>query len=234
MDEEKVLDETQKEVVAPEEATEEEVDEMSDAELEEEDEEEDEEEVEDEELDEDPAEEPKPEEEPLPKPAQSPEENAKYAAARRQSEAKERETRKQLDALLRATGYDSYEDYMNSNGLTKEEEDKLRADAERLGYDEKEFIENYLDEKYAKILRKKDEAARLKAEADKAQQERVQADLEAFQKNYPSTNVQTLLADAKFAKFAKGKTATQSLMEIYEDYVDLFGEIRQELSLIHI
>lgn len=29
-------------------------------------------------------------------------------------------------------------------------------------------------------------------------------------------------------KFAKGKTSTQSLTEIYGDYVDLFGEIQNE------
>ena len=248
MDEKKVLDETQEEVVAPEkseieaEAEEESVELEAEAEAEDGEpvpDDEDSEEPDDEEDDVDGEEisdaevktEPEPsEEDKLPKPVQSPEDNARYAAARKTAEAEERELRKKLNNLLQASGYDSYDAFMKSNGLPVEEERMFREEAKVLGYNEDDFISNKLDERYVGILRKKDEAERLKNEADKLQGDRIQGDFEQFSKNYPNINVNQLLADQKFAKFCKGKTNSQNLSEIYADYIDIFGGIRQETA----
>lgn len=233
----KVLDETQTEVVAPEDSVaneeDEDIDEMNpdleDEEEEDTDEDEDGEEVDEEDLEDDEADQkPKPAKEEPQKPAQSPEENAKYAAARRASEKKEQDTRRRLDTFLQANGYSSYEDFINSNGLSAEEEQGLREEARKMGYDADAYVETHIDEKYVKTLRKKDEATRLKEEVEKARRDRIQSDLESFTKNYPTVNVTELVKDPNFAKFAKGKTETQSLLEIYNDYVDLFGAIRQK------
>lgn len=241
-DEKKALDEAQDEVVAQEESDDEE-DILDGKENPEEDDEEGDEEgspenednddgedAEDEEDNDDLSDEDVEGESPkkLSKPAQTPEENARYAAARREAEKKEEEMRKKLNNLLQANGYDTYDDFINSSGLTDDERADLEKEAKAYGYNVDEYIDEYLDKKFAKVMRKKDEATRLKAEADKIQQERVKTDLDNFSKNYPSVNVTELLKDAKFMKFAKGKTSTQSLTEIYGDYVDLFGEIQNE------
>ena len=229
LEEEKVLNGTQEEVVDLEEAEEfeetEEVDtDLSDGEA-------------DEELDEEPYEEPDEEpdeeteevetkEEEPPKPKQTPEENAKFARLRREKEAKAREAADKLEAVLKPFNVKSLAELMSLEDveLTEEEENRAQRKALENGENEEIYIELEKTKKTRMLYLAQMKAQKLQEEISRATKERADSDIAAFKAKYPDIDPQSLVKNEKFMKVAKRRLGDDPLIEIYEDYLYVSGE----------
>lgn len=240
MDEKKVLDETQEdEVVAREDEEEVEAeDEGAEVEAETDEEEETEEsgeEVEDEEGEsEEEAEkevvvEKEAEEEEVVRSKQNAEENARYAAARREAEAKQKKAEENLRLVLNKAGFATIGELLQSEvKITDEKREEIRKHADEVGINADVAVEEAEDKAYLRNLRAKETAREQQAAAQKASEERARLDIEAFKAEYPTIEINKLFVDKRFELFSKGKIGQQTLVEVYRDYRELVGSTATE------
>jgi glutamyl/glutaminyl-tRNA synthetase len=79
-----------------------------------------------------------------------------------------------------------------------------------------------------KIKKEAEEAARKEAELKEAEKAEFERMTEEFNAKYPDVNIEALANNPKFFKFAQRSNPNLSLMEIYEDYVELVGSAEAE------
>ena len=220
MDEEKVLDGTQEEVVDLE-ATEFEEAEEVEADLSEEEQEAEEEEAEEEEPEAEPQ-----EETPKAKPKQSPEENAKWAQLRREKEAARQKASTDLDTVLKPFGVRTVAELADIQDveLTKTELAEAKRKALDTGTDEELWIEIEKAKKSRLLAQAQLKAQKLEQEAKKAAQEAYNHDLEEFSAKYPTVDINKLTKDPTFKIISKGRLGNDALVDIYEDMLTVTGQ----------
>lgn len=151
---------------------------------------------------------------------QTKEDNAKYAAARREAEAKLKETNKELETL---------KSKFNSV-LTSEIDDKQIAKWKS------EAIEKGIDaDFYVSVMETKIDNQKIKAERaittaekerDKIAKSKMDAEIDELKKQH-NVDISTLMDNQSFKKFAKHKIGNQSLSEIYSDYKEIVGTVKE-------
>lgn len=150
--------------------------------------------------------------------------NARYAEARR---AKEREaeierTRLQarLEAVIDATG--------GINPYTKEKITDEKDVQEFLTMRQIDANGGDPLQDYAKTIKQQMRDAENAAKKESDQRQWYAKDSEDFAAAYPDVNLEHLIKDAGFAKYADGKVGRVPLAQIYRDYQDLVGTIKTE------
>ena len=66
-----------------------------------------------------------------------------------------------------------------------------------------------------------------KERSEKERREFMQQDMEDFRAQYPDVDLGKLLKTPTFAKFCGSRLGKESLAGLYEDYTELYGEVRQ-------
>ncbi|MGN0789589.1 MAG: hypothetical protein ACI4MY_06580, partial [Christensenellales bacterium] len=148
---------------------------------------------------------------------QSKEENSKFARQRREAEQKAKIEKAREEARIEAII-----NFAKTNKFTGE---KLE-DAEDVALYEAmiEYEANGGDpvDDMAKIFKSLKAKTKAETESKASQQEQTKKDIEEFKKAYPNADLNSLLADSRFEKFAKWKLGNMPLSEIYADYQELF------------
>lgn len=148
---------------------------------------------------------------------QSKEENSKFARQRREAEQKAKIEKAREEARIEAII-----SFAKTNKYTGE---KLE-DAEDVALYEAmiEYEANGGDpvEDMAKIFKSMKAKSKAETETKATQEEQTKKDIEDFKKAYPNADLNSLLADSRFEKFAKGKLGNMPLSEIYADYQEFF------------
>lgn len=154
------------------------------------------------------------------KPKQSAEENAKYAAARREAEkiAKESE-KKYLDLKNKFNS-------ILSSEIDDKRRDELIKIAEEKGIDPEDFIEREENRLFRAKVKAKEALAEAEKEHEKNAKEKAKADFAEFGKAYPNIDLDKLLKNPSFEKFSKHKLGNQPLVEIYADYEEIVGTVK--------
>lgn len=218
-DKEKVLDDTQEEVVAlEEEELLEEEKTLEESEANGEDENLDLDEINlDEEEDEKTMEEIEPEPD---KPKQTPEENAKWAAKRREAETKANKATDDLKNILKPYNVSSYEDLNKILEIEIDKNTRRRLEAEALerGRDEEDYIDQYVMKEELKLMKAKEKARVANEEAKKAIDDKVQNEMTEFKRIYKGIDPDKVLRDEHFLDYAEGKLGKYPLAEVYEKY----------------
>lgn len=205
---EKVLDETQEEVVALDEVTEEqpESDEsdltlLEDAELKDETDE---------------VEEPKNTKEPVKeKPKQTPEENARYAAARREAETEAKKLADEVKTLKETLT-------KAQSPMTDTRRKQLEREAEEKGKDPDDYVEMVENREWRQAQRAKEALKEAEEKAKQADKQRATAVVKEFE-SATSVKASDLTKDEAFMDYADGKWGSKSLLEIYTGYQKLTG-----------
>ena len=226
MAKEKLLDDSQEEVVALEEVeTELEEEEVSeDVETEEETFDDEFEELE-EELEEDLEDLEKKEESKENAKVQSKAENAKYAQKRREAEAKAKETENELSEILKPYNVKSYEELSEifDIELDKKTLERLKEEAYDKGQDEDEYIERYMFKEERKLAKAKEKAKLIDEKNKRAVKEKVDSDISEFKAEYPDIDPIKLMDNELFMDYADGKLGKKSLAEVYKGFNKIVG-----------
>lgn len=150
---------------------------------------------------------------------QSSEENAKYAAMRRE---KEINYKYKIDEAYKKGQLDAYKGKINPYTQTeiKDVHDiKVYENMYKLDKEGKNPIEDYAS--YIADKEREDELNRIKQEE---LQEKARKDVEEFQSVYPNVDLQALLDDETFKDYLEGKT--KPLKEIYDKYKKMQNKFR--------
>ena len=157
---------------------------------------------------------------------QSAEENARQAEVRRQKEQKEkiREAAYQ-QGLIDATKVNKF-----TNQPISDEYDlsiyKVQLELESQGKDPIKDLAFAMAKKSRDDAKSIEEKNKQKAQED----EKIKQDMNAFVTKYPNVNVEKLLKDPQFDKYAKGKWGIVPLSQIYEDFNELKESLGQAIS----
>lgn len=149
---------------------------------------------------------------------QSSEENAKYAAIRREKES----YKYKIDEAYKKGQLDAYKGKINPYTQTeiKDVHDiKVYENMYKLDKEGKNPIEDYAS--YIADKEREDELNRIKQEE---LQEKARKDVEEFQSAYPNVDLQALLDDETFKDYLEGKT--KPLKEIYATYKKMQNKFR--------
>lgn len=156
--------------------------------------------------------------------AQTKEQNSENA--RRRREAERQAELKRVEAETREKAI--IEVLNGKNPFTNEpmkdradvEEYLLMKEIEKNGGDPVSDFSKYQKEKE----RKKAEVAAKETE----EKEWYEKDLQNFSAKHPEVNIQNLISDEQFQKFASGKVGEQPLSEIYDDFISFVGEYEKK------
>lgn len=132
------------------------------------------------------------------KPTQSKEENSKYAAARRDAENKVKEQEKKLNKVLQTFGFKSIEEY------------EKKIDSKEEFATEFDQMKNYIAKK--EINEEMEKLAKIKFDED----------VKELTSKYPHLDVSKLGENESFMSFADGKFGKKKLVDIYDDYNKFF------------
>ena len=166
---------------------------------------------------------------------QTKEENAKFAKERRekaQKEKAEKEAKEQKELELQKLRYDTIKDTLGGiNPYTKEkiednydvEEYLTMKEMEKQGLDPVQDYASYIKQKQRTDNQKKIEQAQ---KVDKEQW--IKNDRQEFVDKYPDVDLNSLINDPMFEKFAYGKVGNIPMASIYEDYQSLMNEVNKK------
>lgn len=168
------------------------------------------------------------------KPKQSQEDNSAARKARIQAQ-------KEAEKLIEKARKEAYEKGLKE-GQVKTYIGKTNPYTNQIIKDEvdvQEYLDMYeIDEKGGdpikdyneKIKQKTREEIKKQLENEKKQKEKefFDNDVKEFIDKNPKVDINELFKNDKFKKFSKGKLGTQPLNEIYEDFVDIVGEFKNE------
>lgn len=170
---------------------------------------------------------------------QSKEENAKFAKERRErekarKEKQEQELESKRQQELEKVRFEATKKALGGvNPYTKA---KLEDDYDLQEYfTMKEMEEKGLDpiQDYSKYIkesrRNQDKQQTLEAEK-KSKEEWIAKDRDEFADKYPDVDLNELVKDEMFKKFAYGKVGNVSMAQIYEGYLDMKSEIDKEVK----
>ena len=172
---------------------------------------------------------------------QSKEENAKFAKERRErekarKEKQEQELESKRQQELEKVRFEATKKALGGvNPYTKA---KLEDDYDLQEYfTMKEMEEKGLDpiQDYSKYIkesrRNQDKQQTLEAEK-KSKEEWIAMDRDDFADKYPDVDLNELVKDEMFKKFAYGKVGNVSMAQIYESYTELKADIQKEAKAI--
>lgn len=220
MSEEKLLNDSLEEVVAPEEAEAEPTEEEEDAS-----------EVEEAEDNFDGEFEENEEEEPEEKKAvaQSAEENAKYAQQRREAEAKAKQTDKELKDILKPYNVSSYDELSQILEIDIDDKTKKRLQDEAYdkGVDEDDYIERYILKEEIKLAKAKERARIAEESNKKALNAKIASDIAEFKKEFPNIDPYKLMEDERFMDYGDGKLGKKDILTVYKGYRKFIGESKE-------
>lgn len=161
------------------------------------------------------------------KPKQSVEENAKYAAARKEAERRAKEAENKLNSIIKSFGAKDYDEFLKKSSSTEmdpKRREKLTEEALEKGLDPEEYIERIEAKEFIKTQKAKEAAEQANKTKEKAAQERIDNELQEFKGKYPDVDMDEMFKISKFANFAKKLLGVQPITDIYEDYMELTGE----------
>lgn len=155
---------------------------------------------------------------------QSKEQNSENARRRREAERQA-----ELKRVEETTREKAIIEVLNGKNPYTNEEMKDHADVEEYLL-MKEIEKNGGDpisdfSKYQKERQRKEAEVVAKEAEEKDWYEK---DYKDFSTKHPEVNVQNLIKDEQFQKFASGKVGTQPLSEIYEDFLGFVGEYEKK------
>ncbi len=147
------------------------------------------------------------------KPEQTKAENAAFAARRREQETARKVRDAETNAIIEALdGVNPYTGRAMKDAFDVDEFRRMRALEKKGGNVHDDYAETVKQEQRAR-------AAREKQQAD--EEEWYRNDLSDFRKKHGDVDLQVLIADEQFGKFADGKLGKKPLSEIYEDFSSL-------------
>lgn len=156
------------------------------------------------------------------KPVQPAAENAKYAAARKEAEQKQREAESKLNKILDAFGVKSYAELAAlSPELSEVEKNELTKEATDTGENVEQLIERKQLKKLLELHNAKEAARVAELERDKEAKAKAAADLAEFKETFPNINADALFKDEDFMDYADGKIGRRTLVELYNSYMRL-------------
>lgn len=158
------------------------------------------------------------------KPQQTKEENAEFARRRREAERQkaieEAYERGKREAENKA--FIGLKNHFTGEPIT----DKADAlEYRNMLAIEAEGLDPIAD--YAKWQKKQLREQETAKSAKQKQEEWINNDRKKFTEDYPDVDLEALIKDTKFGKFARGKVGTIPLSEIYADFVELVGEFEK-------
>lgn len=151
---------------------------------------------------------------------QSSEENAKYAAMRRE---KEMNYKYKIDEAYKKGQLDAYKGKINPYTHTEIKDIydvRVYENMYKLDQEGKNPIEDYAS--YVADKEREEELNKIKQQE---LQENAKRDIEEFQAEYPDVNLQELLEDETFKDYLEGKT--KPLKEIYSSYLKMQNQFRK-------
>lgn len=155
--------------------------------------------------------------------------------AREKSKYSDYEDIKAITEELREFGYEGTPQEIRAAIREQKEQIKKQAELEELK--KQAEIEGTSPELLKEIKDLKEELANLKKsdqekkqqeEAKKKQQEESIKQIDEFNEKYPDVDVEKLAQNSKFKKFFEKSNPKLTLLEVYEDFVDLVGGIESE------
>lgn len=81
---------------------------------------------------------------------------------------------------------------------------------------------------FSKFQKRREREKAEQAVKNEKEKEWYRKDREEFARRYPNVNLQTLIEDPQFQKFANGKVGTVPISDIYEDFVDVVSEYEKK------
>lgn len=158
-----------------------------------------------------------------PKARQTKEQNAENARRRREAERRAQIARAEQAAREKAI----IEALDGKNPYTGEE--MKDADDVQEYLTMKEIKKNGGDPltDFSRFQKSKEKKAREENEKKEQEKDWYKKDRENFAAKYPDVNVDDLISNEYFARFADGKVGRQPLSEIYEDFTDMVAEYEQ-------
>ena len=160
---------------------------------------------------------------------QSREDNSKFAQQRREREQKEREEKLKKEAYVKGQ-LDSTKTNTFTGQVIQDEYDlqiyQLQQKIKENGGDPIEDLPREL----AKLEREKADKLKKEVEQKRVQEEKVKNDYIQIKEKYPKLDVKELLQNKTFERFSKARLADESLVEIYEDYLEFKKEVESSFK----
>lgn len=163
-----------------------------------------------------------------PEAAQTKQQNS--ANARRRREA---ERQAELDRVRSAVREQTIIETLGGKNPYTNGEMKDHADVEEY-LAMKEIAQNGGDplSDYSKFQKQKERARIEQASKEEERDKWFREDREAFVTKYPDVDVQTLIQNSQFQKFASGKVGALPLSDIYEDFLEMTSEYEKKAKAI--
>lgn len=163
----------------------------------------------------------------LPKETPNEESAANAANAERRRRAEEREERRRNDELSRVREEVRRETILETLGsVNPYTHEPMKDDTDIKEYLEMKEIERRGGDpvteyaKYHKAMERERAADEEKTRGERERRQRIENEREALLRDHPDADLQGLLRDEDFLSYARSRTATKTLSEIYEGYME--------------